>query len=166
MPKKKTAAAAEVAPEPTESARPDVFDQANADREAQQTAAAIVQEVADNTRLPETNGTSFAEKVGKKEYKPAPDPFGIATDYVAGVRLSESRRYGKMLLAFDEKPTPEVTAKLKDAGFRWEPLEKVWTLSTRENPMTARIDADRVWKEVSNMIREQRNIEHEAGITR
>lgn len=162
--KKVAAASAEVTPEAPSQ---DIFDEQIAARqaEAQQTAAAIVQEVADNTRLPEQNGTSFAEKVGKKEYKPVPDPFGIASDYVAGVRLSESRRYGKMLLAFEEKPTPEVTAKLKEAGFRWEPLEKVWTLSTRANPMTARIDADRVFNDVSKLIREQRGIEHSAGVS-
>lgn len=162
--KKATAASAEVTtdPAPAETARPDVFDEAIAN---QQTAATIVQEVADNTRIPEQNGTSFSEKVGKREYKPVADPFGIATDCLAGVRLSESKRYGKMLLAFEEKPSSEVTATLKDAGFRWEPLEKVWTLSTRENPMSARIEAERVWKEVSKQIRTERGIDHSVGVS-
>lgn len=159
--KKTPAAAAELTNEPTEA--PDVFDQAIADRQAE-TAAQVVQQVADSTHLPEQNG-SFAERVGKKEYKPSPDPFGIASDYVAGVHLSESKRYGKMLMAFDEKPTPEVTAKLKEAGFRWEPMEKVWALSTRGNPMTARIEADRVFNDVSKQIRTERGIEHSAGVS-
>ena len=38
------------------------------------------------------NGHGFAERVGQKTYAPVPDPFGIATDYLAGVRLMESRR--------------------------------------------------------------------------
>jgi hypothetical protein len=160
MPRKR-AAAAEITNEPTDA--PDVFDEQIALRQAE--AAQVVQDVADSTRLPEQNGTSFAEKVGRRQYQPAPDPFGIASDYVAGVHLSESRRYGKMLLAFDEKPTPEVTGKLKDAGFRWEPQEKVWTLGTYGNPMSARIEADRVFKEVSKLIREQRGIEHSAGMS-
>lgn len=143
MARKRTTTAPAVAEAPAEADRPDVFDEAIA---AQQ------------------QPTTFAEKVGKKEYTPAPDPFGIASDYVAGVRLSESRRFRKMLLAFDEKPSQAVIDKLKESGFRWEPTEKVWTRELRDNPMTVRIEADRAFNEVSKMIRTERNIEHSAGV--
>src|SRR5450432_1767889 len=38
------------------------------------------------------NGQGFADKVGQKKWTPAPDPFGIAKDNLAGVRLFESKQ--------------------------------------------------------------------------
>ena len=112
----------------------------------------------------ESPAKNYAEAVGKREYQPVPDPFNINTDVVAGMRLSESRRYQKMLISFEEKPSQEVTAALKEGGFRWEPMEKVWAKDIRDNPLSARIKADEVFKEVSKMIRAERGIEHSVGI--
>ena len=48
------------------------------------------------------NRPSFAERVGKKQWKPAPDPFGIVTDYQVGVRLFESKNDRQMAFMFGD----------------------------------------------------------------
>src|SRR5262245_3317194 len=75
---------------------------------------------------PETsgNGKSFAERVGQR--KKIADPFGIAGDYQAGIRLFESREDRQMALKFEEKPSQAVIDKLKEAGYRWQPANGVW----------------------------------------
>lgn len=72
------------------------------------------------------NRPSFAERVGQKKGTGIPDPFGIAGDYLAGVRLFESRRDHQMALKFNEKPSQAVIDKLKEAGYRWNPVDMIW----------------------------------------
>jgi hypothetical protein len=38
------------------------------------------------------DGQTFADRVGQKKWQAAPDPFGIAKDNLAGVRLFESKQ--------------------------------------------------------------------------
>jgi len=104
---------------------------------------------------------SFAERVGqKKQWVSAPDPFGIASDNLAGVRLFESRQDRVMAIKFDEKPGPAVLDKLKEAGYRWNPRDMVWVYPVREEAArTSRIDAERLYQEVRSMIRQEKGIE-------
>src|SRR5271157_3272134 len=94
------------------------------------------------------NPQSFAEKVGQKKWVSAPDPFGIATDYLAGVRLFESKQDRQMAIKFGEgrpedKPSQAVIDTMKEAGFRWNPADKIWAIPVRsESAMTTRIEAE------------------------
>ena len=42
--------------------------------------------------------------------------------------LGENRRFKQMVFTFPENPGPEVTQKLKDAGFTYRAGEKAWTI--------------------------------------
>jgi hypothetical protein len=72
--------------------------------------------------------TNFADRVGRSNDRvTAPDPYKIAGDYLAGVHLFESRQDRQMAIQFDDKPGQPVLDKLKDAGYRWNASERVWT---------------------------------------
>ena len=113
------------------------------------------------TEIPEQPTQSFVERIEQERRKTiASDPFGIAGDYVAGVRLFESREDRVMAIKFDEKPSPAVLDKLKDAGYRWNPRDKVWVYPVRpEAARTTRIEAERLYQDVRNMIRQEKGIE-------
>lgn len=106
------------------------------------------------------NQPGFAQRVGQRKRPTFPDPFGIAGDYQAGVRLFESRRDHQMALKFDEKPSQAVIDKLKDAGFRWNPTDRIWAHQTwPASAMSTRIRAERLYQEVRQMIRDEKGIE-------
>jgi hypothetical protein len=110
----------------------------------------------------ETNGEkpTFVERVGRKSERAAPDPFGIAGDYVAGVRLFESKQDRQMAIQFDEKPGQTVIDKLKEAGYRWNPTDRVWTHPVRqESAMGTRIEAERLYQDVRQMVRQEKGVE-------
>jgi hypothetical protein len=89
-----------------------------------------------------------------------PDPFDIASDYVAGVHLLESRRYRQMQIRFDDKPSPAVIEAVKAEDFRWNGRDKVWTKQFyQDTAMQTRIDAERLFKQVSGMIRQEKGVE-------
>lgn len=114
----------------------------------------------DNRFAANDNRPSFAERVGQKRGNVSSDPFGIAGDYLAGVRLFESRREHHMALKFNEKPSQAVIQKLKDAGYRWNPNDMIWTQSVwPATAMTTRIKAERLYQEVRQMIRSEKGIE-------
>ena len=116
---------------------------------------------------PETNGNgqSFADRVGQKKWVSAPDPFGIATDYVAGVRLLESKQDRQMAIKFgngrpEDKPSQAVIDTMKEAGYRWNPSDRIWAHPVRpESAMGTRIDAERLYQDVCKMIRLEKGIE-------
>jgi hypothetical protein len=114
---------------------------------------------------PSADGQSFAEKVGQQTRIPVPDPFAIATDNLAGVRLFESKQDRQMAIQFGEgrpedKPSQAVIDKMKDAGYRWNPSDRIWAYPVRfESAMTTRIDAERLYQDVSQMIRHEKGIE-------
>ncbi len=107
----------------------------------------------------------FAERVGQKQWTAAPDPFGIAKDNLAGVRLLESRQDHLVAIKFGEgrpedKPSQAVIDKVKEAGFRWNPAERVWVHPLRaDSAMATRIDAEKLYQEVRQMIRQEKGIE-------
>src|SRR5580700_1566784 len=90
------------------------------------------------------NSQSFADRVGQKERVSFADPFGIASDAVAGVRLFESRQDRQMAIKFGEgrpedKPSQAVIDKMKEAGFRWNPADRIWAKQVRhESAMSTR----------------------------
>ena len=110
------------------------------------------------------NGQNFAERVGEKQRPPVPDPFGIAMDNLAGVRLFESKQDRQMAIKFgdgspEDKPSQAVIDKMKEAGFKWKPEDRIWALPVRaESAVGARIDAEKLYQEVRQMIREEKGI--------
>jgi len=111
------------------------------------------------------NPQSFVEKVGQNKRVSAPDPFGIATDNVAGVRLFESKQDRQMAIKFGEgrpedKPSQAVIDKMKEAGYRWNPADRIWAHPVGgESAMSTRIDAEKLYQEVRQMIRKEKGIE-------
>jgi hypothetical protein len=123
----------------------------------EETATAVAEPPAAEAR-PE--GQSFADRVGKREWKPTPDPYGIRKDNLAGVRLFESKRDGQMAIKFEDKPSQAVIDKMKEAGYRWNPSDRIWAYPIRsDSEKTTRIDADRLYNEVLHMIRQEKGIE-------
>jgi hypothetical protein len=118
--------------------------------------AGIPEEASQTTE----NRPSFAERVGQRKGTIQPDPFGIAGDYLAGVRLFESRRDHQMALKFNEKPSQAVISKLKEAGYRWNPADMIWAQPVwPATAMSTRIKAERLYQEVCKMIRAEKGIE-------
>jgi hypothetical protein len=106
-------------------------------------------------------GSNFASRVGRTNDRMAlPDPFNIAGDYLAGVHLFESRQDREMAIQFDEKPGQPVLDKLKEAGYRWNATNRVWTHPVRhESAMGTRIDAERLYQEVREMTRQEKGLD-------
>ena len=113
----------------------------------------------------EPEGPGFADKVGQRKAGSAPDPFGIAADYLAGVRLFESKQDRQMAIKFGEgrpedKPSQAVIDKLKEAGYRWNPQDRIWAHHVGgESARSTRIEAERLYQEVRQMIRQEKGIE-------
>jgi hypothetical protein len=101
---------------------------------------------------------SFVERLGERGTKTLrPDPFLIALDNEAGVRLFENRQARVMAIEFDERPTQPVIDMIKEAGFRWNPEDGVWTQPVRgDSAMGRRIDAERLYQEVRQMVRQDK----------
>jgi len=131
------------------------------DKDTPETSAAV----ADPPAAEEVNGQTFAERVGQRKWASAPDPFGIATDNVVGVRLFESKRDRQMAIKFGEgrpedKPSQAVIGRMKEAGYRWNPSDRIWVHPVRsESAMSDRIEAEWLYQEVRNMIRQEKGIE-------
>ena len=122
-----------------------------------------------NHRLPTRVETNAALPRGWAEgnrYLVA-DPFEIAVDAAAGVRLFESKRDRQVAIKFGEgrpedKPSQAVIDKLKEAGFRWNRTDKIWAHPlTPDSAMSVRIEAERLYQEVRGMIRQEKGIESE-----
>ena len=104
---------------------------------------------------------SFVERVQQRRGRAvAPDPFGIAGDVVAGVRLFESRRYRQMAIKFEEKPPQEVLDLVKSAGYRWNSRDLMWVHPIHpDSAMATRIEAERLFQEVRGMVRQAKGID-------
>jgi hypothetical protein len=132
------------------------------DQESAETTTAVAEPPADAAKA---EGRSFAERVGQRNRATAPDPFGIATDNLAGVRLFESKRERQMAIKFGEgrpedKPSQAVIEKLKDAGYHWNPTDRIWAHPVGgDSAMSTRIEAERLYQEVRQMIRKEKGIE-------
>ena len=136
-------------------------DQTSKDSETQpaneDTTAAIEQPEAG---IPEQT-QSFVERIRQQRgWNVASDPFGIAGDYVAGVRLFENRKARLMAIKFEDKPGQDVRDRMKDAGYRWNSRDMVWIHPIEaESARTTRIEAERLYQEVRDMIRQEKGIE-------
>jgi hypothetical protein len=114
---------------------------------------------------PKADGQSFADRVGQRKWQAAPDPFGIAKDNLAGVRLFESKEDGQIAIKFgsgspEDKPSQAVIDKMKEAGYRWNMADRIWTYPVRpDSAMSTRIDAEKLYQEVRQMIRQEKGIE-------
>jgi len=96
----------------------------------------------------------------------APDPFARASDYAVGLHLAESRRARRSLFSFDERPTQAVIDKLKENDFRWNSRDRNWVKPIHQDTaLQDRIDADRLYRELSIMMREEKGIEADRGQT-
>ncbi len=111
------------------------------------------------------DGPGFAGRVGQKKWVSVPDPFGIAADFVAGVRLFESKQDREMAIQFgngrpEDKPSQAVIDTMKEAGYRWNPSDRIWTHPVRPgSAMITRIEAERLYQDVRQMIRQEKGIE-------
>ena len=115
--------------------------------------------------LPVEQPTTFVERLGKRSSPPATaDPLLIASDNVAGVRLFENRQARVMAIKFDERPAQTVIDVIKEAGFRWNPADSVWTQPVRgDSAMATRIDAERLYQQIRQMIRQDKGTRRRAG---
>ncbi len=108
---------------------------------------------------------SFADRVGQRTWVTAPDPFGIAKDNLAGVRLFESKLDRQMAIKFGEgrpedKPSQAVIDLLKEAGYRWNPSDRIWAHPVSgDSAMSTRIEAEWLYQEIRQMIRQEKGIE-------
>jgi hypothetical protein len=133
------------------------------DQESTETTAAAVAEPPAAEAKPE--GRSFADRVGQRKWVSPADPFGIAKDNLAGVQLFESKQDRQMAIKFGEgrpedKPSQAVIDTMKEAGFRWNPADRIWAHPvTSDSAMRTRIEAERLYQEVCKMIRQEKGIE-------
>src|SRR5450755_1042250 len=117
------------------------------DQESTETQTAVAEPPAAEVKA---DGKSFADRVGQKQWVTPADPFGIAKDNLAGVRLFESRQDRQMAIKFGEgrpedKPSQAVIDTMKEAGFRWNPADRIWAHPVwAESAMSTRIDAERL----------------------
>ena len=111
--------------------------------------------------LPVEQPPTFVDRVGERNSRAVrPNPYTIALDNDAGVRLFESRRDRVMAIKFDEKPAQPVIDMVKAAGFQWKPTDQVWTRPVRgDSAMATRIDAERLYQEVRQMVRQDKGID-------
>jgi len=132
------------------------------DQKSTENASAVAEPPAAEDKA---DGQSFAEKVGQRERVSAPDPFPIARDNLAGVRLFESRQDRQMAIQFGEgrredKPSQAVIGRMKEAGYRWNPSDRIWAFPVGpESAMRTRSEAQRLYQEVCKMIRLEKGIE-------
>ena len=120
----------------------------------QETSTAVAEPPAAEAKA---DAPGFAERVGQRSRVTAPDPFGIAHDNLAGVRLFESRQDRQMAIKFEEKPSRAVLDRLRDAGWVWRQADRIWAHALRpESAMSTRIEAERLYQELCKMIRHEK----------
>lgn len=114
--------------------------------------------------VPNTDGQTFAERVGQRKWKPVPDPYEISTDPVAGVRLFESKRDRQMAFKFgsgrpEDKPGEAVLDLLREAGYIWKPEYRIWAHPVRpDSAMSTRIEAGWLFEELRHLVRAEKGI--------
>ena len=139
------------------------------DQESTETATAIAEPPA-----PEAsgNGQSFAGRVRQRQWAVAPDLFGSIIDTVARVRLFEGRQGRQMVIKFgqgrpEDKPSQSVIDRMKEAVYRWDPSDSIWTYPVRPGSVVrTRIDAERLYQEVCKMICAEKGIDARPEISR
>jgi hypothetical protein len=140
-------------PDAADSTQAATMEEASPTGDAPEDAPSMV-----NDPLPDE--ASFAKRVQQEERSGRiPDPFGIAGDNEAGVHLYENRQERLMAIKFDEKPSEDVRNCLKEAGYRWNPRDEVWVHPVRPGTALAtRIEADRLYNHVCEMVRQDKGL--------
>jgi hypothetical protein len=101
----------------------------------------------------------FADKVERKKWVTSPDPYEIAVDTVAEVRLYESRQDRQMAIKFEKKPSQPVIDKMHEEGWIWKPADRIWARPVwADSAMSTRIEAERLYQDVCKMIRQEKGI--------
>ena len=60
----------------------------------------------------------------------------------------------------EDKPSQAVIDTMKEAGYRWNPADRIWAYPVRgDSAMSTRIEAERLYQEVRQMIRQEKGIE-------
>ena len=116
---------------------------------------------------PETNGNSqgFADRVRQRQWAAASAPFGGIFDTVAKVSVFEGRQGRQMTIKFgqgrpEDKPSHAVITRMKEAGYRWDPTDRIWAYPVRPGSVVrTRIEAERLYQEVCDMIRQEKGLE-------
>lgn len=140
-------------------------DKPTTDTETQPVTETPAEVVTATTEPPEAEvpqqTQSFVERLQQQRRGSlASDPFGIAGDYAAGVRLFENRKDRLMVIRFEQRPGTDVLNLLKDAGFRWNPRDQVWVHPIyKDQAQRIRIEAERLYQEVRGMIRQEKGID-------
>lgn len=132
------------------------------DQESTETAATVAEPPA-----PETNGNSqgFADRVRQRQWAAASAPFGGIVDTVAKVSVFEGRQGRQMTIKFgqgrpEDKPSHAVITRMKEAGYRWDPTDRIWAYPVRPGSVArTRIEAERLYNQVCKMIRLEKGIE-------
>jgi hypothetical protein len=128
------------------------------DQESTETSTTVTETppVAETTE----QSPGFAEKVGQKKWVSPPDPYEIAVDPVAGVRLYEDRQERQMAIKFQTKPSQPVIDKMHEEGWNWKPADKIWARPLwADSARSTRIEAERLYQDVRKMIRQEKGIE-------
>jgi hypothetical protein len=103
---------------------------------------------------------SFADRVGQKQQPSAPDPFAIATDAAAGVKLYESKQDRQMAIKFAEKPSQAVLDKMREARWQWKQADRIWARPVNPgSALSTRIEAEQLFQEVRKMVRQEKGLE-------
>ena len=96
----------------------------------------------------------------------------LRNDLLAGVKQGEGfrlvggRKIREGVIAFEEKPSPEVISTMKDAGFDWRAADKIWTHPVRpDTGWQDRAHVEATFEAVSKQVRTERNIGHSVGVT-
>jgi hypothetical protein len=96
--------------------------------------------------------------------KPSPRPQVIRSDYPAGVRLLENRRFKQMQFAFTEKPSEEARQLVRDAGYQWRSVEQVWTKQIdTEQAWQTRAQANELFTSLAEQLRIDKGIGQEVS---
>ena len=65
-----------------------------------------------------------------------------------------------MAIQFDDKPSQPVIDKLKEAGYRWNVTDRVWTHAVLQgSAMSTRIEAERLYQDLRQMVHQEKAIE-------
>src|SRR5262249_30175958 len=116
------------------------------DQETTETSTAVTETPPAAETTEQSPG--FADKVGQKKWVTSPDPYEIAVDTVAGVRLFESRRDRQMAIKFENKPSQPVIDKMHEEGWIWKPEHKIWARPVwADSAMSTRIEAERLYQD-------------------
>lgn len=125
-------------------------------------ATEIVTDLAESTALPE----STAEPEPQKSRMPDPHPYArINLGDDQSMRLWRNERKAELAITFTEKPEPQYTQMLKEAGFRWRGEDKAWVKPMdRDQKWRATADAEKAFHAVGDAIREAKGLNAEQGV--